>query len=140
MKKIMIDINIIMDFLFKRSGHEEVAEALSLCIKNNIELFICAHELTTLFYFLDKEVKDKIKIRRVLTIIMNHFDIIEVNKGILYDAVYSRMDDFEDAVIDVSSNKNGIDYIVTRNMKDFDESITKAITVEEMINLLKGSL
>jgi predicted nucleic acid-binding protein len=44
MKKVVIDINIFMDFLFKRDGHEKVAEIFKHCIKWNIMGFLCATE------------------------------------------------------------------------------------------------
>ena len=64
MKNTLIDINIFMDFLFKRQGHESVVEIFKYCIKGNIKGFICAHEITTLCYFLDKAEMDKSKTKK----------------------------------------------------------------------------
>ena len=139
MKKIVIDINILMDFLFKREGHEKVAEIFRICSKGGIKGFICAHEITTLFYFLSKTVKDEIKIRKSLSSIMNRFEIIEVNAEILNKALTSQISDFEDAVIEASSIGKKIEYILTRNIKDFKKSIVNAITPEELLNILKKS-
>ena len=137
MKKIVIDINILMDFLFKREGHEKVAETFKICLKGEIKGFICTHEITTLFYFLNKTVKDKIKIKKTLSCIMNRFEIIEVNAGILNKALTSEINDYEDAVIEASSVEKKIEYILTRNIKDFKKSIVSAITPEELLALLK---
>ena len=139
MKKIVIDINILMDFLFKREGHEKVAEIFKICLKGEIKGFICAHEITTLFYFLNKTIKDKIKIKKTLSCIMNRFEIIEVNAGILNKALDSEISDYEDAVIESSSVEKKIEYILTRNIKDFKKSIVSAITPEELLVLLKKS-
>jgi predicted nucleic acid-binding protein len=64
MKSIVIDINIFMDFLFKRSGHENVAKIFKLCIRKNIKGLTCAHEITTLCYFLEKSEKDLSKVKK----------------------------------------------------------------------------
>ena len=45
MKKIVIDINILMDFLFKRNGHEKVAEIF----KKSIITAITPEELLAIF-------------------------------------------------------------------------------------------
>ena len=139
MKKIVIDVNILMDFLFKREGHEKVAEIFRICLKRDIKGFICAHEITTLFYFLNKTVKDEIKIRKSLSYIINRFEIIEVNAGILNKALTSEISDYEDAVIEASSIEKKIEYILTRNIKDFKKSIINAITPEELLIILKKS-
>ena len=137
MKKIVIDINILMDFLFKREGHEKAAEIFSICSKGKIKGFVCAHEITTLYYFLHKAVKDKIKIKKSLLCIMNRFSVIDVNAEILSKALNSEITDYEDAVIEVSSIEKKADYIVTRNIKDFRKSTVNAITPEELLLILK---
>ena len=111
MKKIVIDINILMDFLFKREGHEKVAEIFTICSKGEIKGFICAHEVTTLYYFLNRAVKDKEKIKKSLSGIMNRFAVIEVNAEILNKALASQIHDFEDAVIEASSVDKKAEYI-----------------------------
>ena len=133
MKNIVIDINILMDFLFKRQGHEKIAEIFKICSKGNIRGFICAHEITTLYYFLNKTVRDKRKIKKSLSGIMSQFTIIETNANLLNKALYSEINDFEDAVIEVSAKEKNAEYIVTRNIKDFKKSIVKAITPEELL-------
>jgi len=139
MKNIVIDINIIMDFLFKRQGHENVVEIIKFCIKGNIKGFMCAHEITTLCYFLDKTAKDKSKTKKVISRLMKRFTVIEINEGLLNKALDSEIDDFEDAVIEVSAIERNADYIITRNIKDFKKSIIPARTPEELLSIINGS-
>ena len=139
MKKVVIDINIFMDFLFKRDGHEKVAEIFKHCIKENIMGFSCAHEITTLNYFLSKSNKDKVKIKKTISGIMKRFKVIAINEDILNKALFSEIDDFEDAVIEISSKENNAEYILTRNIKDFKKSIIKPITPEELLAILKNN-
>ena len=136
MKNIVIDINIFMDFLFKREGHEKVAEVFKRCIRGELKGFVCAHEITTLHYFLKKLVNDRNKIRKSLSGIMKRFKIIETNEIILNKSLYSDIDDYEDAVIEVSASENNVEYILSRNIKDFKKSIVKAITPDELLAIL----
>jgi predicted nucleic acid-binding protein len=138
MKNIVIDINIFMDFLFKREGHEKVVEIFKFCIKDVLRGFICAHEITTLFYFLNKSITGKNKIKKTISGIMRRFTVIETNEEILRQSLYSEIDDYEDAVIEVSANIHNAEYILTRNIKDFKKSIIKAITPEELLMILKN--
>ena len=133
MKKIVIDINILMDFLFKRDGHEKVAEIFKICSKGDIQGLVCAHEITTLNYFLNKTIKDKTKVKKTISGIMQYFKVIEINRGLLEKALTSEIDDFEDAVIEASSSKERAEYILTRNIRDFKKSVVNAITPEELL-------
>jgi predicted nucleic acid-binding protein len=138
MKKIVIDINIFMDFLFKREGHEKVAEIFKQCIKGTVEGFSCAHEIATLNYFLNKTNKNKVKIRKTISGIMKRFKVIAIDEEILTKALSSEIDDFEDAIIEISSKDIGAEYILTRDTKDFKKSIVKPITPDELLILLKN--
>jgi predicted nucleic acid-binding protein len=139
MKNAVIDINIFMDFLFKRQGHENVAKIFNLCMKGSITGFVCAHEITTLCYFLNKTKMDRLKTKKVISRIMKRFTVIEINEELLNNALGSDIDDFEDAVIDVSAKDIGADYIITRNIKDFKKSIIPAKTPEELL-LITGNI
>jgi predicted nucleic acid-binding protein len=140
MKNIVIDINIFMDFLFKRQGHESVVEIFKFCMKGGVEGFICAHEITTLCYFLNKAEKDKSKTKKVISRLMKRFTVIEINEELLNEALSSEIDDFEDAVIEVSAIDRNVDYIITRNIKDFKKSIIPAKTPEELILIINNEL
>jgi hypothetical protein len=129
-----------MDFLFKREGHEKVAEILKQCIKGNVVGFSCAHEITTLNYFLSKSNKDRAKVRKTISEIMKRFKAIVTDEEILTKALHSDIDDFEDAVIEISSKENDAEYILTRNTKDFKKSIVKSITPEELLVILRNEV
>ena len=137
MKNIIIDINILMDFLFMREGHEKAAEIIKISQNGKIKVFICAHEITTLSYFLDKSIKDKRKIKETLSEIMKRFKVIELAEDILIKALSSKIDDFEDAVIEASAVKKKAEYILTRNIRDFRKSSVSAITPEELLAICK---
>jgi hypothetical protein len=69
---------------------------------------------------------------------MRRFKVIAINEEILTKALSSEIDDFEDAVIEVSSKENDAEYILTRNTRDFKKSIVKSITPEELLIILKN--
>ncbi len=131
MKKILIDLNVLLDFLNKRNDHSDAAIIVNLCIDNKIKGYLCAHEVTTLAYFLTKERHKNAK--SIIGRILNIFSIISVTEVILREALDSRIKDYEDAVIESSCINNRIDYIVSRNLRDFQNSRIKAISPKEYI-------
>lgn len=135
MKKILIDLNIILDFLNKRHFHQEAAQLINMCVERNLAGFICAHEVTTLSYFLLKEQKDKTKVINTITALLDIFHVISIDESILRDSLVSPIADYEDAVIEVSSMKSNVDFIISRNISDFKSSRIPAYTPEQFFLL-----
>ena len=135
MKKILIDLNIILDFLNKRNFHVEAAQVINMCVEKKISGYICAHEVTTLSYFLLKDQKDKSKVINTITALLDIFNIIPIDETILRDSLLSPISDYEDAVIEVSSMKSNIDYIISRNISDFKSSRIPTYTPEQFLIL-----
>jgi len=121
MRKVLIDINIILDFLNKRNFYELAKQIIQLCYDKKIKGYVCAHEITTLSYFLEKDRESEI-VNKILISIMDIFTIISIDENILRNALKSQIKDFEDAVIEVSSLQNEVDCIVSRNKEDFAKS------------------
>ncbi len=133
MKKILIDLNVLLDFLNKRNDHFEAAKIVDLCIKKKINGYICAPEVTTVAYFLTKEEKYNNQLKSIINRILDIFLTISITETILREALDSRIKDYEDAVIESSCLRNEIEYIVSRNLKDFKKSRIKAISPKEYI-------
>ena len=135
MKKALIDLNIILDFLNKRNFHQEAARLINMCAENVLTGYICAHEVTTLSYFLFKEQKDKNKVVTTISTLFDIFQIIPIDETILKASLLSPITDYEDAVIEVSAVKFNIDYILSRNISDFKLSRIPTYTPEQFFLL-----
>jgi predicted nucleic acid-binding protein len=134
MKKPLVDLNVILDFLNHRNFHEFAAEILNRCANEELDGYICAHEITTLAYFLMKDYRDSAKVNNILATILDIFTVVPVDKTVLYDALNSPITDYEDAVIEVSALRHGIDCIITRNIKDFKSARIPCFTPEQFLN------
>ena len=135
MKKVLIDLNIILDFLNKRNFHQEAARLINMCAENVLTGYICAHEVTTLSYFLFKEQKDKNKVVTAISTLLDIFQIIPIDETILKASLLSPITDYEDAVIEVSAVKFNVDYILSRNISDFKLSRIPTYTPEQFFLL-----
>ncbi|PKK89277.1 MAG: PIN domain nuclease [Candidatus Wallbacteria bacterium HGW-Wallbacteria-1] len=134
--KIIVDLNVIIDFLNKRANHKEAARIVDLSLNNIIDAYLCAHEITTLSYFLHKESKDRSKVKNTIEKLMTIFRIIPINKEILDNALNSEIQDYEDSVIEVSAIDNQCDFIVTQNIRDFKKSRIKPLSSSQFLVLL----
>lgn len=74
MRKVLIDLNIILDMLTKRKDHEAAAAVFDKCVKRKIKGYICSHEITTLSYFLEREKYEINKRNKIIAVQNNHIN------------------------------------------------------------------
>jgi len=128
MTRALVDLNIILDLLNKRKFHKDAARLFNLADKGKIEAFVSAHEITTLSYFLEIQKKKKSEIRDILSNLLSILKIISTDKKILESALLSEINDYEDAVLESAAIQYNVDYIITRNVKDFSKSKVPAVS------------
>ncbi len=64
------------------------------------------------------------------------FGILDVTANDCQDALLSNMNDYEDAVVSCCAKRNQMDYIVTRNIKDYKQSKVKALLPDDFVKFV----
>ena len=64
-------------------------------------------------------------------------EILAVTGEECVDALASAVRDYEDAVIERTAVKAEMDYIITRNVKDYQDGMVKAILPDDFIALME---
>ena len=138
MDKVLIDTDVILDFLFDRKPFsEDAAQILSWCENSKIQGFVTSIVLSNIYYLLRKTAKHE-KVIENLKMLLNIVDVITTNKDAVLDALHSQFKDFEDALQNFSAqNNNEIKVIITRNSKDYKTSNLAVMEPETYINLVK---
>lgn len=123
MDKVLIDTDVILDFLFDRKPFsDDASKILSLCESKQIQGFVTAIILSNIYYLLKKTAKHE-KVIESLKALMNILDIVTTDKTTVLNALNSEFKDFEDALQNFSAEKNKeIKIIITRNIKDYKSS------------------
>lgn len=135
--RLLFDTNIILDIALKRDPfYLDSANAFKKIDNKTTFGFVTATTITDIYYIAKKDIGHSIAIEFISNLIQ-FVDLIGIDKEIILDALTSKMADFEDSIQSVASNYNGIDFILTRNIKDFIDSRVKALTPVEFINLTK---
>jgi uncharacterized protein (DUF1499 family) len=124
----------ILDFLNKRNFYELAKQVIQLCSDEKVQGYVCAHEITTLSYFLEKN-RDSKMVNKILASIMDIFTIIPIDENILRKSLASKIKDFEDAVIEVSSLQNDVDYIISRDKDDFIVSSVPCLPPKDFLDI-----
>ena len=135
--KLLIDNNIVIDvFQDREPFSEKSAEILEMIEFGYHEGYITANSITDIYYILKRSIRDRGKVYDYLKILLKIVKIVDIRADDIYRALEIESKDFEDELIIVCGKKENIDYIITRNIKDFNESSIKAVEPEEFIRML----
>lgn len=111
--KILIDTNILLDYLLEREPYfENAKKIIVLCVEGKVKACIAAHSIPNMFFILRKDYTTKER-REVLTNLCSIFDIEGIDKlKLLSGLANEEFSDFEDCLQMECAKSYGADYIV----------------------------
>ncbi len=133
----LIDTNIILDVFLKRNPfYEKAYKIVNMCKAGSVNGIISAHSVSNIWYILRKDFNDEDR-RTLIKTLFDCFEVSSLNKQKLFSAV-ERTDfsDFEDCLQAECAKEFDADFIITRNVKDFEHSSVMAVSPEEFIRLV----
>lgn len=135
--RILIDTNVLVDYIENRQSFSESAEKIiNACADEKIEGYIAAHSVSNLFYILRKHYTVQER-RRLLKSMCTILSVVGIDHEKIMDALDDDgFDDFEDCLQEKCAVEFGADYIVTRNIKDFENTKVKCLDAEEFVRTI----
>lgn len=132
--KLLIDANILLDVLQKREPYFHNSLLIwKLCETDSVEGYVSSLTFANLIYVMRKEL-DPNKIENVLQQLKLIFQLTDLSVTDITKAANLKWDDFEDAIQSVIAERIHADYIITRNVRDFNKSRITAFTPEEYLS------
>lgn len=134
--RILADTNVIIDALTSREPWNKSAEEIFLMAANQtIEMYITASSATDIYYLIRKYLHNTEEAKTIMGKLFSLTSILEVGADDCIDALASFINDYEDAVVEKVAHRNDMDYIVTRNIKDYQAGDTKIILPDDFVKL-----
>lgn len=132
--RIFIDSDIIIDLLAKREHYAAASELLSLVERHLVEGFTTPIVLANVEYIIRKH-STKVKAKRALQALINNISVLPMDHSTAKAAVASTFTDFEDAMQYYAAEKGNVQFIITRNKKDYAKGTITVMDAEEFLNL-----
>ena len=109
---------------------------MTLCAKKQIDGYAAFHSISNLYYILKKYTTEEQR-RLLLHNLCNILTVTATSHQEVQKAIdYGEFKDFEDCLQDKCACFVNANYIITRNLDDFAESETMAISPSEFLRLL----
>ncbi len=137
--RVLLDTNVILDQISLRQPFfNDSHRIIELCTNKKIEGFVAAHSVTNIFYILRHEMSLEER-RSVLIGFCKLLTVVGIDKEKLIASLENEyFSDVEDCLQTECAKSCGADYIVTRNVKDFQSSAVPAILPDEFLKLINN--
>ena len=135
--KLLIDTNVVLDYLGVNEGFSEDAEAIfNLALNSEAIELVSASAITDIFYVLRKATQDKTKALMMLKDMRKFIGVLPVTENDIDRAIDRNWKDFEDAVQYTVAESNGVDFIITRDQNGFEEKTVPSMSPKEFLDQL----
>jgi predicted nucleic acid-binding protein len=139
-KKVLVDINVILDVFLDRQPHVKASTALWAAIESGqAEGVLSAHALTTIHYLVGRE-RSAAAAKRTIASLLSVFGVAAIDRIVIQEALDLPCADFEDAVSAAAAHSAGCDLIVTRDPKGFRGSRVAVLSPEATLPLIDRSI
>lgn len=138
--KLLLDTNVVIDYLNEREPFYEKARLLMICGRaGEFDLWITASQFTELIYILSEGGKASLMPRTLerLRGLRTFIDVYPVTGQDIDRMLATSWADPEDALLFEAALSAKADFIVTRNAKDFESSLVKAVDCQELFDILE---
>lgn len=134
---VLIDTNVIIDALTSREPWNESTEKIFIMAANHMmDMYITASSATDIYYLVRQYLHSADHAKQIMEKLYSLVGILTVSGAECIDALASSSSDYEDAVVERVSVKADMDYIITRNVKDYQQGMVKAISPNDYIVLM----
>jgi predicted nucleic acid-binding protein len=134
---VLIDLNVILDVLQKREPYFKAsAGILAIAETGQVHASVAAHSITTLFYLIQKD-KSAAEAKATLTNLLQFIDIATVDQNTIEQALNLEYRDFEDAVQMISAVQSKVNFLITRNVKDYQPALLPVMQPVDFLGTLK---
>ena len=133
--RVLLDTCIVIDALQSREPFSADAQAIFLAVANRaIEGYITAKSITDIYYLTHRLTHSDKATRDILNKLFSLFGVLDTTANDCREAGFSDVSDYEDAVMINTAEREKMDYIVTRNVRDYSKSDVPVLTPAELLN------
>lgn len=138
--KVLLDTCVIIDSLQNREPFSECSNQILFAAANcRFSGCIASKALADIYYLMHRHIHDNRKVREILSILLEIFDLLDTTAADCKKAIVSETSDFEDAIMLETAIREHVDCIVTRNLKDYVNTSVPILSPEAFLKKLNLS-
>ena len=134
--KVFLDANIIIDVVQNRT---DFVEESSKVLQSGLEGFIdlCASDVTfTTVSFYARKQRTTEQLYEIMQSLRDFIDVVPTGRIAIDWALQRKAKDFEDSVQYYAALRAGVDYIVSRNVRDYPFDDIPVVTPQDFFSIM----
>jgi len=132
--RVLLDTNVVMDVVEEREPfYKDSIAAIKLISDISADCYFSASSVKDIFYLVKRHTDDLNQAKNAVVSISKFAIFCDTTKQDIQEALLSNVIDFEDAVLVASAIRDNLDFIITRNVDDFESSMVSAITPADFL-------
>lgn len=135
--RVLIDTNIILDYVLERQPFYAEAEEIILRVAQKDFVGYVSSITPINVYYTGRKFKGKDHTLKTVRRLLRLFEVCAADKKVLQNAFALNFSDYEDAVQCACALAEGLDAIVTRNTKDYKNSSIRVYMPGEFLQFLQ---
>ena len=135
--RAIIDTNVIIDVVLRRGEfYDDSYRIVQVASQKLFDGFVIASAVSDIYYVTRKSTLDTKKAWQEVADLVELVGICDTRAADISAALSTDMPDFEDAIVAAVAKREKADYIVTRNICDYQNSPVPALTPVEFLKKL----
>ena len=130
---LLIDTNVFLDLALSRWENGNIERLFPTMHARGDRAFLTASSATDMFYIIYKRLRDLDETYNAMRDVLELAQVLSVTEKDIHAAFHARWRDFEDCVQFMTAKHNRMDYIVTRNKRDFEDDSIPVISPDEYL-------
>ena len=135
MNRLFVDSDIIIDLLAKREHYLSAARLLTIIQERKVMAFTTPIVLANVDYIITKYA-NRTKSKKAIRVLRKNISVLSMGEKIVDKALESSFADFEDALQYYAADAHSMDFIVTRNEKDYRRGKIRTVDAQEFVDLM----
>lgn len=135
---VLLDTCVLIDSMQQRKPFCEESNKIILAAANRIlNGFITAKSVADIYYLTHRYTHSDERSRKILSTVFSLFTVCDTTSSDCINALSSLTSDYEDAIMIETARRESMDCIVTRNMKDYQNSPIAVFSPAQLIEKLQ---
>lgn len=134
--RVLLDTNIILDYVLEcHPFHQNAEEIILRLAKKDFTGYISGITAINVYYT-GRKLKRKDYTVKAVRRLLRLVEVCATDKKVLQNAFLLNFNDYEDAVQHEGAIAENLDAVVTRNTKDYKNSLVKVYSPSEFLQIL----
>ena len=130
---LLIDAIVLLDVIMQRQEFVKDSSVIwKLCETGKVKGYVSSLTIASIVDIMQKEM-DPQKIEEVLSMLSMIFEFTDLCVSDIQQAARMQWNDYEDAIQSATAQRIHADFIITRNIKDFEKSKILTFTPVELL-------